>query len=96
VLKAGLTAILARTRFEKKWSAVRARRSVRTCVITGVPGKPPFDITLNVKVTPLKREDADEAGAIHLRRQQVDVGTYFRLERYGESGDLAACGKIRV
>lgn len=48
-------------------------KGVRACAITGVPGKPPFEISLNIKVTPLKRGDADEPGAIHVRRQQIDV-----------------------
>ena len=48
-------------------------RGVHACPVDGSPGKPSFDITLNVRVTPLKRGDADEPGALHVRRQQIDA-----------------------
>ena len=46
---------------------------VRACAITGVRGKPPFDIPLNFKVTRLKTGDTDGPGAIYVRRQQMEV-----------------------
>jgi hypothetical protein len=48
-------------------------RGVHACPVDGTPGKPSFDITLNVRVTPLKRGDRDEPGILHIRRQQMDV-----------------------
>lgn len=48
-------------------------RGVHSCPVDFGPGKPVFDITLNVRVTPLKRGDADEPGALHVRRQQMDA-----------------------
>jgi hypothetical protein len=48
-------------------------RGVHTCAIEGIPSKPSFDITLNVRVTPLKRGTADEPGVVHVRRQQMDL-----------------------
>jgi len=52
--------------------ALRDGASQHPCAITGIPGKLPFDITLNVKVVPLQRGSAAEAGILHVRRQQVD------------------------
>lgn len=46
--------------------------SIRACAITSVPGRPPFEIRLSIKVTPLKRGDADQPGVIHVRRQQME------------------------
>lgn len=43
------------------------------CSITEIPGKPLLSITLTVRVTSLKRGSADAPGALHIRRQQVDV-----------------------
>ncbi len=42
------------------------------CMIKGIPGKPPFDITLNLKVAPLQRGSAVGTGIVHVRRQQLD------------------------
>jgi hypothetical protein len=56
-------------------------RGTHTCPITGIPGNPSFDITLNVRVTPLKRGSADEPGALHVRRQQVDVNLGQVIEK---------------
>lgn len=42
------------------------------CSITGVPGRPPFDITLNLRVVPLRRGSSAEPGILHVRRQQID------------------------
>lgn len=42
------------------------------CSITGIPGGPPVNITLNVRVTPLLRGSSAEPGIVHVRRQQVD------------------------
>ena len=46
---------------------------IHACAITGIPGGPPFEILLNVKVTRLGRWDADQPGVIHVRRQQMEV-----------------------
>jgi hypothetical protein len=52
-----------------------------TCQIAPLPGKPSFNITLNVRVTPLKRGSANESGALHVRRQQVDVNRGDIIEK---------------
>ncbi len=48
--------------------------SKHRCVITELPRKPPFDITLNVTVVPLRQGvgPAAETGILHVRRQQVE------------------------
>ncbi len=48
--------------------------SKHRCAITGIPRKPPFDITLNVTVVPLPQRvgPAAETGILHVRRQQVE------------------------
>jgi len=46
--------------------------SKHRCAITGIPGKPHFDITLNVKVVPLQHGAAAETGCLFVRRQQVE------------------------
>ena len=46
---------------------------IHACPIAGVGGKPPFEIPLSVKVTPIKRGGGDAPGIIHVRRQQVDA-----------------------
>ncbi|MEO8663677.1 MAG: hypothetical protein ABI693_34795 [Bryobacteraceae bacterium] len=56
-------------------------KGVYACGIAGVPGKPPFEIPLDVNVTPLKRGDADEPGVIHVRRQQIDVNLGDVIEK---------------
>ena len=45
--------------------------SQHPCSITGVPGEPPFDITLNVKVVPLQGGPVAKHGSLHVRRQEV-------------------------
>ena len=55
--------------------------SEHLCPITGIPGKPSFDITLTVRATPLKRGSGDESGALHVRRQQVDVNLGQVIEK---------------
>jgi hypothetical protein len=51
------------------------------CQVSGICGNPPFDIGLNVRVTPLKRGTADGPGALHVRRQQMDVNLGDVIER---------------
>jgi hypothetical protein len=46
--------------------------SEHRCAITGIPCKPPFDITVNIRVTPLQRGPVAEPGVLHVRRQQVE------------------------
>jgi len=46
--------------------------SEHRCAVKAVPGKPPFDITLNLDVVPLQTGLAAEAGSLHVRRQQVE------------------------
>ena len=46
--------------------------SEHRCVITGIPGKSPFDITLHLKVVLLQGGPAAESGILHVRRQQVE------------------------
>ena len=46
--------------------------SQHSCPINGTPGKGPGEITLTVRVTPLRRGDKAEPGALHVRRQQID------------------------
>lgn len=58
---------------KSNWLTLPEGRGVYACVVDGSPGKSSFDITLNVRVTPLKRWNADEPGAVHVRRQQMDV-----------------------
>ncbi len=41
-------------------------------MITGIPGKPPFNIWLNLRVDPLQTGRSAEAGCLHVRRQQVE------------------------
>jgi hypothetical protein len=45
--------------------------SQHRCAIPGIPGKPTFDITLNLKVVPLQHGPAAKAGSLNVRRQQV-------------------------
>jgi hypothetical protein len=52
--------------------ALRDGESQHRCAIEGVPGRPPFEISLTLKVYPLKRGSADEPGSLYVRRQQVD------------------------
>ncbi|MCC7155838.1 MAG: hypothetical protein IT161_14780 [Bryobacterales bacterium] len=42
--------------------------SQQPCAVNGTPAK----ITLTVRVTPLRRGDKAEPGALHIRRQQID------------------------
>ena len=51
------------------------------CQVAGVAGNPSFEIPLNVRVTPLKRGNADEPGALHVRRQQTDVNLGDVMEK---------------
>lgn len=51
------------------------------CPVTGISGEPSFDITLTVRVTSLKRGSAAEYGALHVRRQQVDVNLGQVIEK---------------
>ncbi len=51
------------------------------CQVAGVSGNAPFEILLNVRVTPLKRGTADEPGALHARRQQMDVNLGDVIEK---------------
>jgi hypothetical protein len=46
--------------------------SQQPCPIAGTAGKVPGEITLTVRVTPLRRGDKAEPGALHVRRQQLD------------------------
>jgi hypothetical protein len=46
--------------------------SEHRCMITGIPGKPPFNICLNLRVDPLQTGRSAEAGSLHVRRQQVE------------------------
>ena len=43
------------------------------CQVASFPGNPSLEIPLNVRVTPLKRGTIDEPGALHVRRQQMDL-----------------------
>lgn len=52
--------------------AFRDGASQHPCRINGVPNKPPFDITLNLKVVSLQHGPDSESGILHIRRQQVD------------------------
>jgi len=45
--------------------------SKHRCAITGIPSKTPFDITLNLKVTPLQHGPFAESGCLFVRRQQL-------------------------
>lgn len=47
--------------------------SQHPCSVTTIPGKPPFDITLHVKVVRLQHGPRRETGVLHVRRQQVDI-----------------------
>lgn len=48
-------------------------RSQHRCRVSGMPGKvAAYEITLNVKVVPLKHGDNAERGSLHIRRQQVE------------------------
>ena len=51
------------------------------CKVANVPGNRSFEISLNVRVTPLKRGPADEPGVLHVRRQQMDVNLGDVVER---------------
>lgn len=57
--------------------ALRDGISQHACAITGIPGRPPFAITLTVKAAPVGRASAAHPGILHVRRQQVnnDLGT---------------------
>ena len=48
--------------------SLRDGYSEHRCAITGVPGKPAFDIKLYIKVVPLPGP-----GKLHVRRQQIDI-----------------------
>lgn len=52
---------------------LRDGASQHPCAITGIPGRLPFDITLNVKVVPLQRGSAAAAGILHVRRQHMNL-----------------------
>jgi hypothetical protein len=56
-------------------------RGKHTCPISGTLGSPSFEITLNIRVTPLKRGSADEPGSLHVRRQQMDVNLGQVIEK---------------
>ena len=56
-------------------------RGEYACQITGASGSTPFQIPLTVRVTPLKRGTADEPGALHVRRQQMEVNFADVIER---------------
>jgi hypothetical protein len=47
--------------------------SQHPCPIAGIPGRPPFEITLNIKAVPLGRASAVHPGVLHVRRQQVST-----------------------
>jgi hypothetical protein len=51
---------------------LRDGSSEHRCTITGTLGNPPFDITLNLKVTPLQHGLAAESGCLQVRRQQIE------------------------
>ena len=51
------------------------------CQVAGITGNPSFEIPLNVRATPLKRGNADEPGALHVRRRQVDVNLGDVMEK---------------
>lgn len=55
--------------------------SEHRCTITGIPGKPPFDISLNLMVDPLQTGRAAEAGSLHVRRQQIEDNLDAVIER---------------
>jgi len=42
------------------------------CRIAGIPSEPHGEVTLTLKVTPLRRGSAAEPGVVHVRRQQVN------------------------
>lgn len=52
--------------------ALRDGASEHSCAITGIPGEPSFDITLNLKVTPLQHGRFAASGSLLVRRQQVE------------------------
>jgi len=56
-------------------------RGKHTVPVTGTPGSPSFEIMLNVRVTPLRRGSADERGALHVRRQQIEVNLGEVIEK---------------
>ncbi len=51
--------------------ALRCGRSEHSCGITSAPGKPSFEITLNLEVVGLQHGPAAETGLLHVRRQQI-------------------------
>jgi hypothetical protein len=46
--------------------------SKHRCAVTGIPGKPSFEITLNLKVVPMQHGPTAETGGLVVRRQQVE------------------------
>lgn len=61
--------------------ALRDGTSEHRCAIAGIPGKPSFEITLNLKVVPLERGPAVEPGVVHVRRQQVEDNLNAVIEK---------------
>ena len=61
--------------------ALRDGASQHPCAITGIPGRLPFDITLNLKVVPLQGGSVAEPASLHVRRQQVDRNLGEVIER---------------
>jgi hypothetical protein len=51
--------------------ALRDGTSQHRCAITGIPGRPPFDIPLTLRVDPLQHHPDAERGILHVGRQQV-------------------------
>jgi hypothetical protein len=56
-------------------------RGVYTCSMTGTSGKPALDISLNVKVAPLKHGDTYQPGVLHVRRQQMEINLGAVVEK---------------
>jgi hypothetical protein len=56
-------------------------RSRHPCSITGIPSKPPFNITLNLRAVALQRGYCAKSGNLHIRRQQVDNNLDQVIER---------------
>jgi hypothetical protein len=61
--------------------ALRYGRSEHSCGIPSVPGKPSFEITLNLKVVALQHGPAAETGLLHVRRQQLEDNLSAVIER---------------
>ncbi len=51
---------------------LRDGTSQHRCAISGIRGRPAYDITLTLKVVPLRAGPGVETGILHVRRQQLD------------------------